>query len=74
MNDLVRPENMSGRNTSARRTNIESFGQLNKFHSGGIRTAQEYRHLKPDSRRTAPLSLFQVLPFPKTFDSHSVAP
>ena len=65
---------MTRRDARARSANIERLGQFNEFHAGSIRSAKENRDLEANPRRTAPLRLIQVLPFLKTFDSHSVGP
>jgi hypothetical protein len=65
---------MSGSNTGPGRANIQGFGQLNEFDTRGVRSTEKNRDLETNSGRPAPLRLIQVLPFLKTFDSHSAGP
>jgi hypothetical protein len=50
VDDLIGPENVCRRYAGAGGTNIEGFGELDEFDSGGVRGAQKDRHLQTDAR------------------------
>ncbi len=51
MDNLVRAENVRRRYAGAPGTNIEGFGQLDEFDTGGVRGPQKDGHLQTDARR-----------------------
>jgi len=74
MNNLIGLQNVSGRNASTCRANIERFREFDELYAGRVRCTQKDRYLQTDSRGPAPLHVLQVLTFLKTVDFHSAAP
>jgi hypothetical protein len=70
MNQLIQLKPVNRCDASPGSRYIYGFRKLHKFHAGSIRTSQKERHLKPDSRRSTPLGLSNILAFAHRFSFH----
>lgn len=49
MDELIRPEHVGRGNTGAMGADIEGFGELDEFGTGGVGAADEDRHLQTEA-------------------------
>lgn len=73
MHDLIRPNDVRGRNTCASSADIEGLGELDEFGAGGVGAADEDGHLQANAGRASGRMGSHALPFCKNIRLHKVS-
>lgn len=73
MHDLIRSNDVHGRNTCASSANIEGLGELDEFGARGVGAADEDGHLQTDAGRASGRRGSHALSFGKNIRLHKIS-
>ena len=73
MDDLIGAQDMSGRNTGTRGTDVERLRKLDKLSSRGVRRAQENGHLQANARGSSRIRGIHALTILQKTSLHNIS-